>query len=128
MNVFYLNIVPYLFVLFVRFNASELGTYVADKVISQHMTAGRGGCFNNTMSLFFGESSKDLPSFAWPRSRSARFPGGIHYFCGRLPKISDETVNLLTTNEGILNGGPKMEKVCQLKVRKAGRMLVCYSS
>lgn len=106
-----------------RYNACEIGQYVANILIEHHLYGRSGGSGMDAAerdlmgwTASFGGGSMvsgggsgmkaPLPVFTQPRSRSGCVPGGMYFFVGKLPKISEESSIYMSVNEpevGVVN-------------------------
>jgi hypothetical protein len=99
-----------------RINAKELGQYVAEEVISRHLTLHTSDMSENSRSVIsdpYGPDIVKFPKFRAPKITDFRFPGGVHYFTSKLPDSSPlNTGNYMVT-------GPtddSARRICALKV------------
>ena len=100
----------------VRFNPNEVGSFVALKILEQQLdpTLSRPHRYANTdadQSALMAPHKPSqrphrapLPVFRLPRTVACELPGGLNYFCSRLPDAPIDTIGYLTN--GQLTGGP----------------------
>lgn len=99
-----------------RINAKELGQYVADEIISKHLTLHTSEYLDSAPSVIsdpYGPDIVKFPEFRSPKIIDCRFPGGVHYFVSKLPDSS------LASSGNYMVTGPtddSTRRVCALKV------------
>merc|ERR1711871_1657408 len=109
-------------------NSRELGTYVAVKVIEQHLDPQLDGeviknqsmepmsvsAANGTMSHSSSLKRNSLPVFSLPRTTSIVLPGGYQFLQSRLPDVGKHEILSMVT------GGPEMNRICVVKTNSLG--------
>ena len=120
------------------FNSKEMGSFVALKILKQQLdpamlrpheyaikTAANSGLAPPYQPLLNPNNPNKrrppLPVFLLPRSMSCDIPGGLNYFCTRLPVIPALTVSYITNESTVqeqsFNPIQRRNRNCVLKVK-----------
>lgn len=106
--------------MFNRVNAKELGEYVANEIITKHLTLEAPSDMDGSASVISDPYGPDIirfPKFRSPKIMDCRFPGCVHYFTSQLPDATPANTGKYMVTGPTDDLG---KRVCGLKIAKLG--------